>query len=191
MIGLAKLVTGRLETAAEQGTPDSEQYRKKDSHSYGISRLGLIADEPDRPEAPRPGLGDEAGRRPEQPEPPASTHGQDAPFTAPAATAEAPPAPKTEIPTSGAPLPPEQLRTSYKKTSVKMPRHLAARLKAYARTTGSYQYSVVIEAIDQFLQERISLLNPRMQEKMTGLARQFEHEENRSRWRKLFSFRSV
>ncbi|MFP3937257.1 MAG: hypothetical protein ACLFVW_02865, partial [Phycisphaerae bacterium] len=85
--------------------------------------------------------------------------------------------------------PPDNRPRGYKKTSVKMPREMAVRLKAFSRATGNYQYAVVAEAVGRFLDEAVAELSDDTRRRMRDFAEQFRQNENRSRWREVFSFR--
>lgn len=187
MIRLAQLVTGRLETDEDaQDVRETHEDYSKPSNNYGISRLGLTPDAADTSEALRPSFGDEVERRLQTSALPAPSAEVDKPHRRehlhrPSAEA----APNVEAPVN---LPDSQPR-GYKKTSVKMPRDMAVRLKAYARATGNYQYAVIAEAVGRFLDEAVADLSEDSRRRMREMAEQFQQAENRSRWREVFTFR--
>jgi hypothetical protein len=185
MIRLAKLVAGRLDEHVQDDTPGERARRQEASHNYGISRLGLTGADSATAEALRPSFGDELERRIQTPALPARKPDAQlpAPGDRPGSTALAKPA--------GQPAPPARRSRPYKKTSAKLPRHMATRLKAYAQATASYQYAIITEALGRFLDEAIACLPPETRDEVGDLEERFmrEEEEGRRRWRDVFTFR--
>ena len=187
MIRLAKLVTGRLQGEVREGTSGRAVRGETTSCDYGVSRLGLVrvgSDTVEEPPPPRPSFAESLRRclqTPALPErEPEADRAAASSGSGPTAVAEA---------AAGPAPPPVRARKPYKKTSVKLPRHMAARLKAYAHATDSYQYAVVTEALGRFLDEAVACLPPQTRDAMGDLEEQFEQEEPRSKWRQIFSFR--
>lgn len=185
MIGLAKLVTGRL--GAEDEVYDEQRHSAETEPSnYGISRLGLTPDHDSRSEALRPSFGDDVERGVQTPMLPKEV--DPAPGPEPQSPQEQEPQPAPPVVEDPVKLPDNRPK-GYKKTSVKMPRQMAIRLKAFSRATGNYQYAVIAEAVGRFLDDAVAELSDDTRRRMREMAEQFAQAENRSRWREIFSFR--
>jgi hypothetical protein len=191
------MVAGRLETQPQEQVSDGAVRQPDPSNNYGISRLGLTADgDSSRGKAVRPSFQDELKQRLQTPALPATTQHEDRP--APAAAAAPAPAPPAAVAEAEADEAQAQKASStkgrpevYKRTSAKLPRHMATRLKAYAQATGSYQYSIITEALGRFLDEAIACLPPETRDEVGELEERLEREdeERRRRWREMFTFR--